>query len=270
MSVTATVISTTKTVLSTTTTLTQTHPAIACSNCGGGSNAAATWAAVGAAVFAAVTAFLTRRVAIAASETATATSTAAAAAADENRPAGYLDFFREYRQYEPDRRYVLRRLRDHDPDLGISELPDEARKHVVNVCHYLDHLGFLVDQRMIDLEAVDRLMGNSVLACGRELEPYIERERRRRAERRRPGEPPTPEDYAPYFDRLVEQLRDRRGDAELPRAYEASKPSPLERLRPAAMTFRPFAGLLTALSAMWLAVLDTARYRREFRNRHRS
>ena len=59
MSVTATVISTTKTVLSTTTTLTQTHPAIACSNCGGGSNAAATWAAVGAAVFAAVTAFLT-------------------------------------------------------------------------------------------------------------------------------------------------------------------------------------------------------------------
>lgn len=118
------------------------------------------------------------------------------AARKANALRGYLDFFREYRQYEPDRRYVLRDLRHHNSSLGISELPDEARVPVVSVCHYLDHLGFLVHRKMIDLDAVARLMGYSVLVCWTALAPYIERERERR---------PSP-DYARYFEYLVARV----------------------------------------------------------------
>ncbi len=118
------------------------------------------------------------------------------AARKANALRGYLDFFREYRRYEPDRRYVLRELRHHDARLGISELPDEAREPAVNVCHYLDHLGFLVHRKMIDLDAVAGLMGPSVLVCWKALAPYIERERERR---RVP-------DYARYFEDLVAKV----------------------------------------------------------------
>jgi hypothetical protein len=246
---------------------------LVCSNCGSGSDSVAVIAAIIAWVTAVVTlvlAFATWRTAGATRDAANAARIAANAARQANALRGYLDFFREYRQYEPDRRYVLRHLREHDPDLGITDLGDDPRGHVVNVCHYLDHLGFLVDQRMVDLEAVDRLMGNSVLACWLELEPYIQRERRRRADWRRPGELPTPEDYAPYFNRLVEQLRARRGDADLPSAFVPPKRRPLSRLLAGAMTARPFAELITAISAMTLAAVNMARYWRERRTRHHS
>ena len=139
-----------------------------------------------------------------------ATLVAAVASLRANRLRGYLEFFREYRKYEPDRRFVLRRLKYLDHHLGISELPDDARSQVVSVCHYLDHLGFLVDRRVIDLKDVDRLMGTSVLYCWEELEPFIVEERRSRAARRRPGEPSGVDDYAPYLDQPVERLRARR------------------------------------------------------------
>jgi hypothetical protein len=107
-----------------------------------------------------------------------------------------LDFVRECRQYEPDRRSVLRHLRDeHDPRLGISGLPDEAREHVIRVCHYLDQLGILVDQRIVDPEAVAGFMGESILVSWRALAPYIKGER---AARKR--------DYVSYFEDLAAQV----------------------------------------------------------------
>lgn len=117
------------------------------------------------------------------------------AARKANALPGYLDFFREYRRYEPDRRYVLRDLRYLDSSLGISQLPAGAREHVVNVCHYLDHLGFLVQRKMVDLEAVAGLMGHSVLVCWVALAPYIKCERERRST-----------DYARYFEDLVARV----------------------------------------------------------------
>jgi hypothetical protein len=94
---------------------------------------------------------------------------------------GYLEFFREYRQYEPDRRYVVLHLRDHPRERGVSGLPREARNHVVNVCHYLDDLGFLVQRGMVDLDAVVGLMGHSVLVSWGALRPYIYKERELRS-----------------------------------------------------------------------------------------
>ena len=156
---------------------------LVCSNCGGG---ASDPAALVISIVAAVGTVLLAIFGI----------PALLAARKANALRGYLDFFREYRRYEPDRRYVLRDLRHHKSSLGISELPEEARKPVVNVCHYLDHLGFLVHRKMIDLDAVAGLMGHSVLVCWDALEPYIERERERR---------PTP-DYARYFEDLVARV----------------------------------------------------------------
>jgi hypothetical protein len=108
-----------------------------------------------------------------------------------------LDFVREYRQYEDDRRYVLLQLRDHDPRLGTSRLPAEARRHVVNVCHYLDHLGSVVRHGLIDLEVVAGLMGESILMSWGALAPYIYKERERRGL-----------DYAGYFEDLARQVYD--------------------------------------------------------------
>src|SRR5205807_571608 len=78
-------------------------------------------------------------VAIAAAAAAFVSAFVAGRALREARKANALpaliDFVREYRRYEPDRRYVLRDLRQqHDPHLGISDLPDVAREHVVHVC----------------------------------------------------------------------------------------------------------------------------------------
>lgn len=187
-----------------------------CTNCGGSDKTA-----IVAAVIAAVTAVITVGLAVATFRMATATRDAAEAGAeqatatranadaslkllDETRKAnalpGYLDFFREYRLCEPDRRYVLLRLRNHERQRGISGLPEKAHGHAVNVCHYLDHLGFLVANQIIELDAVDRLMGRSVLVCWQALAPYIERERKVRAS-----------DYAGYFEQLAAQLLDRQG-----------------------------------------------------------
>jgi hypothetical protein len=104
-----------------------------------------------------------------------------------------LDFLREYRRYEAERRYVLRDLQGEcEPRLGITDLPDATRWRVLIVCHYLDQLGLLVDQGLVRPEAVAGFMGESVLRNWRALEPYIETERALRNE-----------DYAKYFESLV-------------------------------------------------------------------
>src|SRR5262245_27543784 len=100
-----------------------------------------------------------------------------------------LEFVQEYRRYEADRRYLLRDLRnEHDPKVGISGLPNDARERVVRVQHYLDQLGLLVDQQLVDAGAVAGFMGESVLRSWQALSPYITAERDIRGE-----------DYAEYF-----------------------------------------------------------------------
>ena len=106
-----------------------------------------------------------------------------------------VDFIREYRDYEPDRRVVIRELRKQDPQLGTSELPDGIREEVNHVCHYLDHLGFLVAKGVVAAEDVAGLMGHSILVTWGALRPYIVVERQRRDR-----------DYAPYLEHLAEAM----------------------------------------------------------------
>jgi hypothetical protein len=106
-----------------------------------------------------------------------------------------LDFLREYRQYEPDRRYILRELGALERGLGISELPDEPRTHARTVCHYLDQLGLLVKKDLVDQNDVAGVMGESILYSWRALEPFITAEREARSG-----------DYAQYFEHLVARV----------------------------------------------------------------
>ena len=106
-----------------------------------------------------------------------------------------VEFFREFRDYEPDRRYVIRELHTQIPSKGISGLPDSVRGHAITICHYLDQLGFLVETKLVEVEHVAGLMGDSILQCWKALKPFIEGER---AGRNR--------DYAAYFEALVARI----------------------------------------------------------------
>lgn len=106
-----------------------------------------------------------------------------------------VDFMREYRDYEPDRRLLIRELRKHPSRLGTSELPDCIREEVNHVCHYLDHLGFLVAKGVVKPEDVAGLMGHSILVTWGVLRPYIMVERQKRDR-----------DYAPYLEHLSEAM----------------------------------------------------------------
>src|SRR5581483_12281856 len=108
-----------------------------------------------------------------------------------------LEFLREYRAAEPSRRYVFRELAAaHPSPVRIADLPDMPREHAFTVCHYLDHLGFLVDHGIIDQEGVAGLLGESVLRAWEVLGPYIRSERDARGT-----------DYAAYFEDLAERIR---------------------------------------------------------------
>lgn len=108
-----------------------------------------------------------------------------------------LDFLREYRTAEPSRRYVFRELaREQPTHVRIADLPAEPREHALTVCHYLDHLGFLVDRGIVDQEGVAGLLGESVLRAWEVLAPYIRSERDARGT-----------DYAAYFEDLAGRIR---------------------------------------------------------------
>jgi hypothetical protein len=107
-----------------------------------------------------------------------------------------LDFVREYRRYERARRYILRKLRKQHPPVRVADLPRKPLEHALDVCHYLDHLGFLVDQRLVDPIAVAGFMGDSMLRCWDELLPYIDAERKAR-------DGP----YAQYFEDLAVRVK---------------------------------------------------------------
>jgi hypothetical protein len=109
-----------------------------------------------------------------------------------------LTLLGEYRDdLEPDRRYIVRQLRNDVPDANIraAELPDEARRHVLQVCEYLDHLGLVVDQGLADDKTVAAFMKESLLRMWDNLAGHI------RAERAARDEP-----YSEYLEDLVARV----------------------------------------------------------------
>jgi hypothetical protein len=120
-----------------------------------------------------------------------------------NAFSGVGGIFAQYRNIEASRRFVLRELQSAcSPEFGVSELPDEAREHVIRVLHFLDHLGVLVDRGLLDKSTVSAFMGGSVLRLWHALSAYVEVERGRRDE----------EGYQVYFEQLAVMMSedDRR------------------------------------------------------------
>ena len=120
---------------------------------------------------------------------------------DSNQLPVLVELFQEFRSTDWQRAeaYVLGRLRaEHDPEVGFSTLPDEARLSVGKVIGYFSGMGYLIQREMADEGLVIPLVGYRASKAWDALEPYIRRER----EIRGPGDR-----YACMYEDLVVRVR---------------------------------------------------------------
>ena len=78
-----------------------------------------------------------------------------------NRLTVLASFFKEYRDLELQRRFVLANLGQF-AGLRITALPDEAREKVNAVAYYLDALALLVEKGLVDSADIIQLPGGSI------------------------------------------------------------------------------------------------------------
>lgn len=116
-----------------------------------------------------------------------------------------IDMFREYRSRHVSyaRTQVFTRLRTTDDPAAVSQLPTDLRQHVLTVCHYLDNLGVLVSEGLMDTKIAARFLGNTAVSLWDRMQPHIEAERRLRVEQGQPGGG----DYLRYFEDLAVTLK---------------------------------------------------------------
>lgn len=75
-------------------------------------------------------------------------------------------------------RYVCERLgQEHDPALGISGLPDDARTAVYDIVYYLSAFVTLSAFKIIRHETLLALFHHRIVAAWRAVEPFVVRER---------------------------------------------------------------------------------------------
>jgi hypothetical protein len=112
-----------------------------------------------------------------------------------------VDLFREYRsdQMRTDRMLLRNTLEGiEEPSGGVTDLPEPAAQAALRLCHYLDHLGVLVEHDLFPLELVTGFLGVTSVQIWEELLPYIEYERDRREKRL----------YLEYFESLAVRVRE--------------------------------------------------------------
>jgi hypothetical protein len=80
--------------------------------------------------------------------------------------------------YLEDEKYVLNDLAQHSVDCGVTELPDEARPHALNIGMFFDDLGKLVAHDIIDQELVVGSFGMGIVRMWDALAPYVYQQRR--------------------------------------------------------------------------------------------
>ncbi|WP_157430524.1 DUF4760 domain-containing protein [Actinomadura macra] len=91
----------------------------------------------------------------------------------------YLAFLNEFRSMEfHDRyRFVCERLpHEHEPGNGLSGLPDEARRAVLDIAYYFQNLILVWRLSLLD-EQVLATMGIRFLRVWDAIAPFVERER---------------------------------------------------------------------------------------------
>jgi len=100
--------------------------------------------------------------------------------------------FREHRNF-----ITSEKLKQCPTNLGFSNLPPDAKKHVLTVSHFLDHLGcVLVANKYMDDKYIISFIGESIKHLWDILKPYINHERKKR---RNPY-------YQGYFQELVYRI----------------------------------------------------------------
>jgi len=93
-----------------------------------------------------------------------------------------IDLFREYRSpaLSKARSIVFQQLGPDEQQLPLSELPDSVRPAAYSVCHYLDNLGVLVTEGLVEPRIVTRFLGRSAIDLWERLHPCIKLERAKR------------------------------------------------------------------------------------------
>jgi hypothetical protein len=108
----------------------------------------------------------------------------------------------EYRSddFQQAQDYVLNVLAsEHEPNLGVTRLPEDARRRVLRVVTFFTGLGNLVFFDIADEEFVIGFLGNRTNQAWKRLEPYIIQERIRQGNR----------DFLVFFEDLVCRIRER-------------------------------------------------------------
>jgi hypothetical protein len=111
-----------------------------------------------------------------------------------------VDLFREYRTREmvAARRLISERLPQLSEESGFSGLPDDVAQASLKVSHFLDNLGVLVANDLLDPKLAAGFLGDSTLRQWVLMKPFIERERELRS----------PNAYLQYFEHLAATLHE--------------------------------------------------------------
>jgi hypothetical protein len=98
-----------------------------------------------------------------------------------NRLSVLAGFFKEYRDLEPQRYFVLNVMPSREV-VPISGLREWDRQNVVVVAYYLDALALLADKGLVKESDIMQLLGGSIQRQYEALCPFIEKEREARKE----------------------------------------------------------------------------------------
>lgn len=82
------------------------------------------------------------------------------------------------RQFHDDYIYVTTRLRaEHDPQLGITALPDPAKSAVLSVAYYYQNFAFLIGFEILDERKVMAVLRTRIIDTWSAIGPYVLAER---------------------------------------------------------------------------------------------
>lgn len=106
-----------------------------------------------------------------------------------------VELFQEFRgqSIQDSERFILLELRrQHDPNLGYTNLPEPAKAHVHNINTFFISIGVLIAYGVIDAEIMITIIGYRAQQIWSVLEPFVRREREIRGS-----------SYGDYFEDFV-------------------------------------------------------------------
>lgn len=100
---------------------------------------------------------------------------------DANHVPAIIELLSEFRsrEFHDDYQYIITNLRaEHDPELGISGLPESARTAVLNVAYYYQVFAFLIGFEILDETKVLAVLRIRIINTWGALKPYAMVERK--------------------------------------------------------------------------------------------